>query len=59
MADARPEVAAVVAKFEDELNKELVRAIGTTAVELDSRVATVRTAAHAVDAVVGAKPRWR
>jgi len=29
-----PEVAAVVAKFEDELNKELDAPIGTTAVEL-------------------------
>jgi hypothetical protein len=32
-----PEVAAVVAKFEDELSKELDAPIGTTAVELDSR----------------------
>ena len=34
-----PEVAAVVAKFEGELSKQLDSPIGTTAVELDSRTA--------------------
>jgi 5'-nucleotidase/UDP-sugar diphosphatase len=38
-----PEVAAVVAKFEQELSGALDTPIGTTAVELDSRTATVRT----------------
>ena len=38
-----PEVAAVVGKFEDDLSKQIDLPIGTTAVELDSRVATVRT----------------
>ncbi len=37
-----PEVAAVVAKFENELSKRIDTPIGTTAIELDSRVATVR-----------------
>jgi 5'-nucleotidase/UDP-sugar diphosphatase len=37
-----PDVAAVVATFEQELSKELDTAIGTTDVELDSRFATVR-----------------
>jgi 5'-nucleotidase / UDP-sugar diphosphatase len=66
MATPDPEVAAVVAKFEDELNKELDASIGTTAVELDSRAATVRTREAAIgDLVADAmrdgrrKPRWR
>jgi 2',3'-cyclic-nucleotide 2'-phosphodiesterase (5'-nucleotidase family) len=37
-----PEVAAVVAGFERELGRQLDVPIGTTAVELDSRTATVR-----------------
>ena len=37
-----PQVAAVVAKYEQELSRELDAPIGITAVELDSRVATVR-----------------
>jgi 5'-nucleotidase / UDP-sugar diphosphatase len=37
-----PEVAAVVARFEQELSRQLDAPIGTTAVELDSRSATVR-----------------
>ena len=43
-----PEVAAVVAKFEAEFSRELDVAIGTTAVELDSRNATVRTREAAI-----------
>ena len=38
-----PEVAAVVGKFEDDLSKQIDLPIGTTTVELDSRVAAVRT----------------
>jgi 5'-nucleotidase / UDP-sugar diphosphatase len=37
-----PQVAAVVAKYEQDLSRELDTPIGITAVELDSRVATVR-----------------
>ncbi len=37
-----PEVAAVVAKYQDDLNRDLDVVLGTTEVELDSRVATVR-----------------
>ena len=37
-----PQVAAVVAKYEQHLSRELDVPIGTTAVELDSRAATVR-----------------
>jgi 5'-nucleotidase/UDP-sugar diphosphatase len=37
-----PEVAAVVTGFENLLNSEMDVPLGTTAVELDSRVATVR-----------------
>lgn len=38
-----PEVAAVVAGFEAEFTREMDVPLGTTAVELDSRAATVRT----------------
>jgi 2',3'-cyclic-nucleotide 2'-phosphodiesterase (5'-nucleotidase family) len=43
-----PEVAAVVAKLEQETGKGLDAPIGTTAVELDSRTATVRTREAAI-----------
>jgi 2',3'-cyclic-nucleotide 2'-phosphodiesterase (5'-nucleotidase family) len=43
-----PEVAAVVAKLEQEMGKDLDAPIGTTAVELDSRTATVRTREAAI-----------
>lgn len=43
-----PEVAAVVAGFEGELSREMDVALGTTAVELDSRNATVRTREAAI-----------
>jgi 2',3'-cyclic-nucleotide 2'-phosphodiesterase (5'-nucleotidase family) len=43
-----PEVAAVVAKYEDEVSKQMDVAIATTAVELDSRTATVRTGEAAI-----------
>ena len=47
-----PEVAAVVARFEQELGKELDTPIGTTALELDSRTATVRTREAAIGDLV-------
>jgi 5'-nucleotidase / UDP-sugar diphosphatase len=53
-----PDVAAVVAKFEDELNKELDARIGTTAVELDSRAATVRTREAAIGNLIADAMRW-
>lgn len=43
-----PEVAAAVAKFEREFTKEMDVALGTTATELDSRNATVRTREAAI-----------
>jgi 5'-nucleotidase / UDP-sugar diphosphatase len=43
-----PEVAAVVANFEQQLSRELDSPLGTTAVELDSRNATVRTREAAI-----------
>jgi 5'-nucleotidase / UDP-sugar diphosphatase len=43
-----PEVAAAVAGFEAELSREMDVALGTTAVELDSRNATVRTREAAI-----------
>jgi 2',3'-cyclic-nucleotide 2'-phosphodiesterase (5'-nucleotidase family) len=43
-----PDVAAVVAGFEQELSREMDVALGTTAVELDSRSATVRTREAAI-----------
>ena len=42
------QVAAVVAKLEQELSKELDAPLGTTAVELDSRNATVRSGEAAI-----------
>src|SRR5215475_5777132 len=53
-----PEVAAVVAKFEDELNKQLDAPIGTTAVELDSRAATVRTREAVIGNFIADAMRW-
>src|SRR5262249_18992903 len=53
-----PEVAAIVAKFEDELNKRLDAPIGTTAVELDSRAATVRTREAAIGNLIADAMRW-
>ncbi len=47
-----PEVATVVARFEQALGKELDAPIGTTAVELDSRTATVRTREAAIGNLV-------
>jgi len=47
-----PEVAAVVAAYEGELGKELDAALGTTAVALDSRTATVRTREAAIGNLV-------
>ena len=53
-----PEVAAVVAKFEAELGKALDTPIGTTAVELDSRNAAVRTRETAMGALVADAMCW-
>ena len=53
-----PDVAAVVARFEDELDKQLDTPIGTTAVELDSRSATVRTREAAIGDLVADAMRW-
>jgi 2',3'-cyclic-nucleotide 2'-phosphodiesterase (5'-nucleotidase family) len=58
MATPDPEVAAIVAKFEDELNKELDAPIGATAVELDSRAATVRTREAAIGNLIADAMRW-
>jgi len=43
-----PEVAAAVAKYEAALSQQMDVAIATTAVELDSRTATVRTGEAAI-----------
>jgi 2',3'-cyclic-nucleotide 2'-phosphodiesterase (5'-nucleotidase family) len=43
-----PDVAAQVAKFEAEFSREMDVPLGTTAVELDSRNATVRTGEAAI-----------
>jgi 5'-nucleotidase/UDP-sugar diphosphatase len=43
-----PEVAALVAKYEAEFTREMDVPLGTTAVELDSRNATVRTQEAAI-----------
>jgi 5'-nucleotidase / UDP-sugar diphosphatase len=53
-----PEVAAVVAKFEDDLRKQLDTPIGTTAVELDSRSAIVRTREAAIGDLIADAMRW-
>src|SRR5215472_7464476 len=58
MATPDSDVAAVVAKFEDELSKELDARIGTTAVELDSRAATVRTREAAIGNLIADAMRW-
>ena len=47
-----PEVAAVVARYEQELSRQLDQPIGTTAVELDSRIATMRTREAAIGNLV-------
>lgn len=43
-----PEVAALVAQYEAELSRELDVPLGTTAIELDSRTATVRSGEAAI-----------
>jgi 2',3'-cyclic-nucleotide 2'-phosphodiesterase (5'-nucleotidase family) len=43
-----PEVAAAVAGFEQEMSREMDVPLGTTAIELDSRNATVRTREAAI-----------
>jgi 2',3'-cyclic-nucleotide 2'-phosphodiesterase (5'-nucleotidase family) len=53
-----PDVAAVVAKFERELDRELDTPIGTTAVELDSSNATVRTREAAIGNLIADAMRW-
>ncbi len=53
-----PDVAAVVAKYEGELSKALDTPIGTTAIELDSRTATVRTREAAIGDLIADALRW-
>jgi 5'-nucleotidase / UDP-sugar diphosphatase len=53
-----PEVAAVVAGFENDLDKHLDTPIGTTAVELNSSNATVRSREAAVGNLVADAMRW-
>jgi 5'-nucleotidase / UDP-sugar diphosphatase len=53
-----PEVAAVVARFEGELSKQLDVPIGKTDVELDSRTATVRTREAAIGVLIADALRW-
>jgi 5'-nucleotidase/UDP-sugar diphosphatase len=47
-----PEVAAAVAKYEAEFTREMDVPLGTTAVELDSREATVRTREAAIGGLI-------
>jgi len=47
-----PEVASVVAGFEQQFSKEMDVPLGTTEVELDSRTATVRTREAAIGNVI-------
>jgi 2',3'-cyclic-nucleotide 2'-phosphodiesterase (5'-nucleotidase family) len=53
-----PDVAAVVAGFQSELSRQLDTPIGTTAVELDSRTATVRTREAAIGDLIADALRW-
>jgi 5'-nucleotidase / UDP-sugar diphosphatase len=53
-----PEVAAVVAGFESVLDKHLDTPIGTTAVELDSTSAIVRSRESAIGNLVADAMRW-
>jgi 5'-nucleotidase / UDP-sugar diphosphatase len=53
-----PEVAAVVAGFEQTLSKELDAPLGTTAFELDSRNATVRSQEAAIGNLIADAMRW-
>ena len=55
---ADPEVAAVVATFEGDLSRQLDTPIGTTAIELDSRSATVRTREAAIGDLIADAMRW-
>jgi 5'-nucleotidase/UDP-sugar diphosphatase len=47
-----PEIAAIVQQYENKLSKQLDVAVATTAVELDSRNATVRTQEAAIGNLV-------
>jgi 5'-nucleotidase/UDP-sugar diphosphatase len=53
-----PKVAAVVAKFQQELSKQINAPIGTTAVELDSRNAVVRSREAAIGDLIADAMRW-
>jgi len=53
-----PDVAAVVARFEGELSRQLDVPIGKTEVELDSRTATVRTREAAIGDLIADALRW-
>src|SRR5262249_16297321 len=52
------EVAAVVATFERQLSRELDTPIGSTAIELDSRTATVRTGDAGIGDRIADAMRW-
>jgi 2',3'-cyclic-nucleotide 2'-phosphodiesterase (5'-nucleotidase family) len=53
-----PEVAAVVANYEQDLSRELDTPIGATAVELDSRVSTVRSGEAAMGNLIADAMRF-
>jgi 2',3'-cyclic-nucleotide 2'-phosphodiesterase (5'-nucleotidase family) len=53
-----PEVAAAVARYEAALSQQIDAPIGTTAVELDSRTATVRTREAAIGDLIADAMRW-
>ena len=53
-----PEVAAAVAKYEAQLSEQIDAPIGATAVELDSRTATVRTREAAIGDLIADAMRW-
>jgi 2',3'-cyclic-nucleotide 2'-phosphodiesterase (5'-nucleotidase family) len=53
-----PEVAAVVSRYEAALDQALSAPIGTTAVALDSRTATVRTREAAIGNLIADAMRW-
>jgi 5'-nucleotidase / UDP-sugar diphosphatase len=53
-----PEAAAAVAKYEAQLSEQIDAPIGATAVELDSRTATVRTREAAIGDLIADAMRW-
>jgi 2',3'-cyclic-nucleotide 2'-phosphodiesterase (5'-nucleotidase family) len=53
-----PEAAAAMAKYEAQLSEQIDAPIGATAVELDSRTATVRTREAAIGDLIADAMRW-